>query len=82
MQLPLLWWQTPLGVPAAQPSSGPPWRDNRVRYFLTHADELVAAGGFGVVFSPGERSQTTLRSDKGQFKTLSKAYLAHPAALP
>lgn len=82
LQKPLLWWQTPLGVPAAQPSSSPPWRDNRVRYFLTHASELVAAGGVGVVFSPGERSQTTLRTDGGQFKTLSKAYFAQPAALP
>lgn len=82
LQRPLLWWQTPLGVPAAAASQGPPWRDNRVRYFLTHPAELVAAGGVGVVFSPGERSQTTLRTDGGQFKTLSKAYLAQPAALP
>ena len=82
LQRPLLWWQTPLGVPAPAPSSGPPWRDNRVRYFLTHPEQLVAAGGVGVVFSQGERNQTTLRSDGGQFKALSKAYLARPAALP
>lgn len=82
LQKPLLWWQTPLGVPAAKPSSSPPWRDNRVHYFLTHPQALVAAGGVGVVFSPGERSQTTLRTDGGQFKTLSKAYFAQPAALP
>lgn len=82
LQRPLLWWQTPLGVPAAAPSNTPPWRDNRVRYFLTHPEQLVAAGGVGVVFSQGERNQTTLRNDGGQFKTLSKAYLARPAALP
>jgi len=82
LQRPLLWWQTPLGVPAPAPSSAPPWRDNRARYFLTHPDQLVAAGGVGVVFSQGERNQTTLRNDGGQFKTLSKAYLAQPARLP
>ena len=53
-----------------------------MRYFLTHPEQLVAAGGVGVVFSQGERNQTTLRNDGGQFKTLSKAYLARPAALP
>lgn len=82
LQLPLLWWQTPLGVPAAHPSATSPWRDNRVHYFLTHAAELVAAGGVGVVFSPGQSAQTTIQSDGGQFKTLSSAYLAHPASLP
>lgn len=82
LQLPLLWWQTPMGVPASQPSKAPPWRDNRVKYFLTHPEELVAAGALGVVFGPGERNQTSLRTDGGQFKTLSKAYLAKPAPLP
>lgn len=82
LQRPLLWWQTPLGVPAAAPSGSPPWRDNRVRYFLTHPEQLVAAGGVGVVFSPGERNQTNLRTDGGQFKTLSKAYRTKPAPLP
>jgi hypothetical protein len=82
LQLPLLWWQTPLGLPAAKPSSQPPWRDNRVRYFLTHPDQLIAAGGMGVVFSSGGPTQTNLQTDKGQFLTLSRAYLARPAALP
>lgn len=79
---PLLWWQTPLGVPAASPSTTSPWRDNRVRYFLTHPDQLVAAGGVGVVFSPGQSAQTTIQTDGGQFQTYSKAYLAKPTALP
>lgn len=80
--LPVLWWQTPLGVPAAAPTRAAPWRDNRARYFLTHADQLVAAGGVGVVFSPGESSQTTIQTDGGQFKALSTRYFAIPAALP
>lgn len=79
---PLLWWQTPMGVPAATASKQSPWRDNRVRYFLSHPNELVAAGGVGVVFSPGEVTQTNISTDGGQFKTYSKAYFANPSALP
>lgn len=71
------------GVPSATPGGTVnAFRDNRARYFLTHAPELVAAGDLGVVFSPGHSSQTTINSDKGQFKTLSTSYLASPAKLP
>ena len=42
----------------------------------------LSSGPGADVFSPGERSQTNLRTDGGQFKTLSKAYLAKPAPLP
>lgn len=82
--LPLVWWQTPMGQPAASPLGGRSkrWRDNRVNYFLTHADELVAAGGMAVVFSTGEPNQTDISSDDGQFQRLSNAYLANPARLP
>ena len=81
--LPLLWWQTPLGVPSSTPGgSVGAFRDNRARYFLTHTTELTAAGGMGVVFSPGHPSQTTINSDAGQFKTLSTNYLAKTAPLP
>jgi len=71
-----------MGVPAATASKQSPWRDNRVRYFLSHPNELVAVGGVGVVFSPGEVTQTNITTDGGQFKTYSKAYFANPSALP
>ena len=81
--LPLLWWQTPLGVPSATPGGKVnAFRDNRVSYFLTHTSEMTAAGGMGVVFGPGHASQTTIATDGGQFKTLSSAYLNKPTALP
>lgn len=81
--LPLLWWQTPLGVPSSTPGGTVgAFRDNRAQYFLTHAAEMVAAGGVGVVFSPGHVSQTNINTDGGQFKRLSTQYLAAPAALP
>lgn len=79
---PLLWWQTPLGVPAASPSTNSPWRDNRVRYFMTHTAQLVATGGVGVVFSPGQSAQTTIQTDGGQFQSYAKAYWANPTTLP
>ncbi|MBY0463741.1 MAG: hypothetical protein K2W33_02235 [Burkholderiales bacterium] len=81
--LPLLWWQTPLGVPSATTGGARnAFRDNRAEYFLTRASELVAAGGMGVVFSPGHVTQTNINTDGGQFKRLSTQYLAAPVALP
>lgn len=81
--LPVIWWQTPMGVPSATAGGQAlAFRDNRMRYFLSHSSELVNAGGVGVVFSPGHVSQTNLDTDGGQFKTLFGAYLTKPAALP
>jgi hypothetical protein len=81
--LPLVWWQTPYGVPSATPGGvAGRFRDNRVDYFLKHPSELVAVGGLGVVFGDGAAHQTTPATDGGQFQTLSAEYLAHPAALP
>ncbi len=80
---PLIWWQTPLGVPSNTPGGTPNhYRDNRVHYFLTHPSELVAAGGVGVVFGAGWSTQTNITTDNGQFKNLSAAYFANPASLP
>jgi hypothetical protein len=81
--LPIIWWQTPEGVPSTTPGGTPGhYRDNRVHYFLTHPDELVAVGGLGVVFSNGAGGQTSIGSDGGQFQSLSGAYMAAPAVLP
>lgn len=79
--LPLLWWQTPMGVPGSTAGSSGHYRDNRVHYFLTHAQELVEAGGVGVVFSPGSSGQTDITTDGGQFRTLYTSYLVNPAPL-
>lgn len=80
--LPLIWWQTPLGVASPTPGGQPKaFRDTRAAYFFTHAEELAAAGTLGVVFSPGPE-QTTLLTDGGQYKRLSTRYWAKPAALP
>lgn len=83
IQKPLLWWQTPLGV-ASEMKGGRPgaFRDNKVAYFLSHPQELVDAGGVGIVFSAGHTSQTTLATDEGQFKKLSEKYFQFPTLLP
>jgi hypothetical protein len=81
--LPILWWQTPLGVPSSSPGGSQyHYRDNRMHYFLTHASELTAVGGLGVVFGTGEDDQTNITTDGGQFQSLSSAYFASPAPLP
>ncbi|MEA3107211.1 MAG: hypothetical protein QOI88_1816 [Gammaproteobacteria bacterium] len=81
--LPLIWWQTPLGVPSVtRGGTAFHYRDNRAHYFLTHPAELVAAGGLGVVFSTGANYQTSITTDAGEFQELDNAYLRSPAKLP
>jgi hypothetical protein len=81
--LPVIFWQTPEGVPSSTPGGTPSYyRDNRVHYFLTHPSELTAVGGVAVVFSTGEKHQTNVTTDGGQFQQLDAAYLAAPVALP
>ena len=81
--LPVIWWQTPMGLPSSTPGGTPGhYRDSREDYFLKHPSELTAAGGLAVVFSAGDGNQTTLSTDGGQFQALSSAYLGAPATLP
>jgi hypothetical protein len=81
--LPVVWWQTPLGVPSTTPGgSAYHYRADFENYFLTHASQLTAVGGLGVVFGVGEDHQTNVTTDGGQFQSLSRAYLAAPAPLP
>jgi hypothetical protein len=80
---PMLWWQTPFGVPSATPGGSPgKYRDNRVKYVFDHLDEFIAAGGLGVLFGGGASNQTTYTSDGGQFKTAVTKYFASPKSFP
>jgi hypothetical protein len=79
---PLLWWQMPLGRPSASPGgTASHYRDNRVKYFFSHADEFAAAGGIGAVFGKGKANQTTVKTDGGQFASALADYLEAPTAL-
>jgi len=80
--LPVLWWQTPLGVPSDAPGGTPKhYRDNRVRYFFDHPADLEAAGGFGMAFGTGAPNQTDATTDDGQFAAAVTKYYASPFAL-
>jgi hypothetical protein len=80
---PLLWWQTPLGVPSSTPGgSAGHYRDNRVHYLFSHVAEFVAAGGVGAVFGVGSQNQTDITTDGGQFRNAVMHYFAAPVALP
>jgi len=82
LQLPVVWWQMPLGVPGPSPGTPGHYRDNRVHYMFAHVDEFVAAGGLGACFGAGSDMQTDLTTDGGQFKTALAAYRQQPTALP
>lgn len=79
---PMLWWQTPFGVPSDTPGGTPGhYRDNRVHYIFNHIDEFVAAGGVGAVFGTGAGNQTYITTDGDQFKNAVTSYFASPVAL-
>jgi hypothetical protein len=80
--LPVLFWQTPMGVPSTTPGGTPGhFRDNHVHYMLTHPTQYTAAGVFAIVFSGGGSTSASITTDGGQFARLFQAYLANPAAL-
>ncbi|MDH6167813.1 hypothetical protein M2282_002963 [Variovorax boronicumulans] len=79
--LPILWWQTPMGVPSDTPGGTDlHYRDNRVDYMLRNAQEYGDMHTFAIVFSPGGTYQTSLATDGGQFARLSGQYLSRGGA--
>ena len=79
--LPILWWQTPMGVPSDTPGgTDGHYRDNRVDYMLTNTQEYGDMHTFGIVFGAGWGNQTTIATDGGQFARLSAQYLARGGA--
>jgi hypothetical protein len=82
LQRPALWWQTPMGEPSDTcGGTDEHYRDNRVRYFFDHVDDLVSAGGAGMTFGTGAGGQTNLATDNDQLKTAAATYMAAPYAL-
>jgi hypothetical protein len=79
---PMLWWQTPFGVPSSTPGGTPGhYRDNRVHYIFGHIDEFIAAGGVGAAFGTGAGNQTYITTDGDQFKNAVTQYFAAPVPL-
>jgi len=82
IKLPILYWQLPLGVPSNTPGGTPKhYRDNRVKYFFNHPEEVAATGAFGMVFGRGEDTQTTVDTDGFQFRDALKKYNSNPFVL-
>lgn len=80
-ELPILWWQTPMGVPSDTPGgTDQHYRDNHVDYMLSNAQEYGDIHTFAIVFSPGGSHQTSITTDGGQFARLSSQYLARGGA--
>jgi hypothetical protein len=80
--VPILWWQTPLGVPSSTPGgTANTYRDNRVHYIFSHVREFINAGGFGACFGAGADGQTTVSTDGGQFAQALTTYNAAPEPL-
>jgi hypothetical protein len=81
--LPILFWQTPMGVPSATPGGSPGhYRDNHVHYMLTNPRQYTAIGVFAIVFSGGGSTSANITTDGGQFARLFQAYLTNPAPFP
>jgi len=79
--LPILWWQTPMGVPSDTPGgTDQHYRDNHVDYMLRNTQEYGDMHTFGIVFSAGGSHQTSISTDGGQFARLSAQYLAGSGA--
>jgi hypothetical protein len=79
--LPILWWQTPMGVPSDTPGgTDGHYRDNHVDYMLTNTQEYGDMHTFAIVFGPGWGNQTSIATDGGQFARLSAQYLARGGA--
>ena len=75
--LPILWWQTPLGVPSDTPGGTPThYRDNHVDYMLRNAWEYGGMHTFAIVFGGGGTYSTTINSDGGQFSRLFGQYIS------
>jgi hypothetical protein len=89
-QLPIIWWQTPLGVPGDAPGRNPRtaygYRDNRMFYFFGDVQRLADVGGLGVVFGAGQGKQTDIVTDilpdgSHQYRTYLQKYVAAPVPL-
>jgi hypothetical protein len=83
LNLPILYWQTPLGVPSSTPGGyNQHYRDDHVDYMLKNPKQYTAINTFAIVFGAGAGSQTNISTDGGEFATLFQLYLNDPAPLP
>ena len=76
--LPILWWQTPLGVASDTPGGTPGhYRDDHADYMLKYPWEYGGMSTFAIVFSGGGTYSTSINTDGGQFARLFGHYLSY-----
>lgn len=76
--LPMLWWQTPLGVASDTPGGTPGhYRDDHADYMLKYPWEYGGISTFAIVFSGGGTYSTSINTDGGQFARLFSHYLSY-----
>jgi hypothetical protein len=82
-KLPIIWWQTPLGVPSSTPGgTDGHYRDDHVDYMFKNMSQYADMGTFGIVFSGGASYQTSITTDGGEFATLFNQYLSAGGVAP
>jgi hypothetical protein len=82
LNLPMIWWQLPFGVPSATPGGAPQhYRDDRVDYIFVHLNEYIKAGGVGAVWGTGDSGQTDWTTDNREYQTAVTTYFKAPLAL-
>jgi hypothetical protein len=81
--LPVIWWQTPLGVPSATPGgTDGHYRDDHADYMFNSMSQYADMGTFGLVFSGGAGYQTSISTDNGEFATDFDQYLSVGGVAP
>ncbi len=85
--LPILWWQTPMGVPSDTPGgTDQHYRNNHVDYMLRNAQEYGDTHTFAIVFSPGgshsDVDQHRWRPVCPPLESVSRARRRHPEVAP
>lgn len=74
--LPILWWQTPLGVPSSTPGgTNQHYCDNHVDDMLRTTQESGNGHIFAIASGSGGTYQTANKTDGGQFARLLGLYL-------
>ena len=82
-KLPVIWWQTPMGVPSSTPGGvDGQYRDDHVDYMFKNMSQYAGMGTFGIVYSGGASYQTGITTDGGEFATDFNQYLGAGGVAP
>jgi len=87
VQLPLVWWQIPMGHMGLEnqnlPNNSGQWKDNRAEYLFrpSSLQTVVHNHGMALAFGPGQANQTSPTTDGGFLAAKLRAYAQNPQPL-